>query len=280
MSVSHFPPCLPRCFGNLLSLAMMCDYVMDPFGDVILTLSNPNAPFAVWDGGEDGPALTEPSANPETAEPTPHAEHTLPAEIPPLVETTAPAEDTTIARDELPAPQDNEASPQEESQTSTISTESATFLVSSRHLILASPVFKAMLTGGWKEGDKNNGPVRGSAEDWDTEALVIVMNVLHSHYRQVPKTVSLEMLAKIAAIVDYYKIHEALQLIASLWINALKNSLPDSPGRDVILWILVSWVFGNAAIFRQVTKVAILQSKKDITIPHELPIPLAVIGKF
>ena len=136
-----------------------------------------------------------------------------------------------------------------------------------------------MLTGGWKEGDKDNGLVRrGCAEDWDTEALVIVMNVLHSHYRQVPKKVSLEMLAKIAVIVDYYKIHEALQIIASLWINALKMSLPDAPGRVLILWILVSWVFADAAIFRKVTKVAILRSKKDTTIPHELPIP-AVIGK-
>jgi len=262
----------------------MCDYVLDPFGDVILTLSNPNAPFAVWDDSEDGPALTEPSVNPETVEkPTPPAVHTLPAEILlPLVEPTAVAEDITIARNELPAPQDNnEASPQqEESQTSTISTESVTFLLSSRHLILASPVFKAMLTGGWKEGDKDNGPVRrGCAEDWDTEALVTVMNVLHSYYRQVPKKVSLEMLAKIAVIVDYYKIHEAFQVIASLWINALKMSLPESPGRDLILWILVSWVFEDAAIFRKVTKVAILRSKKDITIPHELPIP-AVISKF
>jgi len=38
----------------------------------------------------------------------------------------------------------------------------------------------------------------------------IVMSVLYSHYRLVPKKVSLEMLAKIAVIVDYYKIHEAL----------------------------------------------------------------------
>ncbi|KAK3370952.1 hypothetical protein B0T24DRAFT_531308, partial [Lasiosphaeria ovina] len=151
----------------------------------ILTLSNLNAPFAVWDGGEEGTAPTEPGANPETAEPTP------------------PAEDSTIARDELPAPQDNEASPQEELQTSTISTKSTTFLVSSRHLILASPVFKVMLTGGWKEGEKNNGPLRGGAEDWDTEALMIVMNVLHNHYRQVLKKVSLEILAKIAVIINY-----------------------------------------------------------------------------
>lgn len=64
---------------------------------------------SAWDDGEDGPALTEPSATPETAEPMPPAEHILPAEIPPLVEPTAAAEDSTIARDELPAPQDNEA---------------------------------------------------------------------------------------------------------------------------------------------------------------------------
>ena len=97
-----------------------------------------------------------------------------------------------------------------------------------------------MLTGGWKEGDKNNSLLRGGAEDWDAEAFLIVMNVLHSHCRQVPKTVSLEMLAKIAVIVDYYKIYEALQIVVSVWIKALKTTLPDSLGKDIILWILVS----------------------------------------
>ena len=106
------------------------------------------------------------------------------------------------------------------------------------------------------------------------------MNVLHSHCRQVPRTVSLEMLAKIAVIADYYKIHEALQIIVSLWIKTLKQALPSSLGRDVILWILVSSVFGAATIFRKVTEVAILRSRKDIEIPRELPIPPAVIGKF
>jgi len=137
-----------------------------------------------------------------------------------------------------------------------------------------------MLTGGWKEGDKNNGPLQVGAEDWDAKALVIVMNVLHSHCRQVPKTVSLEMLAKIAVIADYYKIHEALQIIASLWVKALKQALPNSLGRDIILWILVSSVFGDATIFRQVTEVAILRSRKDVEIPRELPIPPALIGKL
>jgi len=138
---------------------------MDLSGDVIITLSNPNAPFAVWDGSEQGPARAELSVSPKITDPTP------------------PAEDNTIAVDELPAPQDNEVAPPKDSQISSVSTELATFHVSSRRLIWASPVFKAMLTGGWKEGDKNKGPLQGGAEDWDAEALLIVLNVLRSHYR-------------------------------------------------------------------------------------------------
>jgi len=95
-----------------LSLAIMCDYTMDPSGDVIFTLSNPNAPFAVWDGDEPGPFQIEPTVKPDSiAEPTP------------------PTEDNPITEDRQPAPQDSEASPQEDSQPSIPSTEPVTFLV-------------------------------------------------------------------------------------------------------------------------------------------------------
>ncbi|KAK4153670.1 hypothetical protein C8A00DRAFT_15107 [Chaetomidium leptoderma] len=199
----------------------MCDYTMDPSGDVVLTLKTPNAPLAIWDAGD-----TEPTAS------------TTPSDGP------------------------------------------VTFLVSSRHLILASPVLKAMLTGGWDEGAANNGQRQIRAEDWDAEALEIVMNVLHNHYRSVPKMVTLKLLAKIALIVDYYEVHEALQMMASMWIHALRKSLPNSFGTGVVLWTLVSWVFGDAAVFKRITKVAILRSRKDVEIPQELPIPLAVIDRI
>lgn len=88
------------------------------------------------------------------------------------------------------------------------------------------------------------------------------------------------MLAKIAVIIDYYKLYEVLEIVAPLWFKALKAALSNSPGRDITLWILVSWVFRDASILKQITRVAILWSKKDITILHELPIPLAIIGKF
>lgn len=106
------------------------------------------------------------------------------------------------------------------------------------------------------------------------------MNVLHSRYRQVPATVTLETLGKIAVIVDYYQIHEALLIMAPLWIKALLERQPPKVlGRDLILWIVVSWVFRDGAVFRVATKVAILRTRKDLEIPRDLPIPSAVIGK-
>ncbi|KAK3936339.1 hypothetical protein QBC46DRAFT_419424 [Diplogelasinospora grovesii] len=102
----------------------------------------------------------------------------------------------------------------------------------------------------------------------------------NTNCRQVPKTVTLEVLAKIAIIVDYYKIPEALSIAASLWIKALKKSLPNSLRRDVILWILAAWIFEDATMFRQVTKAVILRNRKDLEIPHDPPIPPAVIRLF
>lgn len=52
---------------------------------------------------------------------------------------------------------------------------------------------------------RNDGLYHVPAEDWDGEALLCVLQVLHLHNSQVPRTVSLEMLAKIAVLVDFYK---------------------------------------------------------------------------
>ncbi|CAJ2508725.1 Uu.00g137510.m01.CDS01 [Anthostomella pinea] len=43
------------------------------------------------------------------------------------------------------------------------------------------------------------------AEDWDANALSILMYVIHGRHRGVPRSASLELLTKIAVLVDYYK---------------------------------------------------------------------------
>lgn len=155
-----------------------------------------------------------------------------------------------------------------------------TFNVSSHHLKLASPVFKAALTGGWAEGvATKEGHYKIDAEDWDAEALRIVLYVIHGRNRHVPPTVTLEMLCKIAVIVDYYQLCEALRFPCLIWVDNLRSSLPQAYDRDLILWLCIAWVFENEEIFGIVTKVAINHSTEEIR-GLCLPIPERVMDKF
>jgi hypothetical protein len=95
-------------------------------------------------------------------------------------------------------------------------TEAVTFRLSSRHLALASPVFKSALTGGWKESVKTEGELQISSQGWDVTALSIFLNAIHCQYRQVPRALELEMLAKVAVIVDYYAAHQALEILGPI----------------------------------------------------------------
>jgi hypothetical protein len=207
--------------------------------DVVLTLRHPNQPLAVWNDDD---------------EPLSHQHK-------PNTESNCPDEDGPFDTDEGAADKP------------------LTFLVSLKHLILASPVLKAMLTGGWREGIRHNGRLEIEAEGWDAEALAIVMRVVHGQNRQAPRVVTLELLAKIAVIVDYYQVHEAFLVLAPMWIRSATEKVPTLLCRDLMLWIMVSWVFGAGDVFQQATRVAVLRSKGDVEISPELPIPPPVLGK-
>jgi len=99
-----------------------------------------------------------------------------------------------------------------------------TFRLSSRHLILVSPFFKAALEGGWKEGSAINGEFQIDAEDWDVVALALVLNIIHGHHRRVPKQLPIELLTKVAAVVDYYQTHEIMRHWSMVWLEALGAS--------------------------------------------------------
>ena len=221
---------------------------MDSSGDAILTLKLPNDALVVWVN-----------------------------EIPVTEEMNSPSS----TRNDVEQASAEDSTEQDMKEEKTASSDSVTFRVSSRHLILASPVFKAALTGGWKEADASNGELQISAEDWDTKAMTVVLNAIHGHYRRVPTMVTLEMLAKIAIIVDYYAVHEAMQLLGPIWIDHLRKSLPTTAQskRDIASWICISWVFGDAGIFMHVTQVAIQHGDGDMT-SLEFPIPSSVIGEI
>jgi hypothetical protein len=151
--------------------------------------------------------------------------------------------------------------------------------VSSRHLTLASPYFKRMLKGPWREGNElaSDGRVSIPMEVCDSPSLVILMNIIHGHTRKVPRSVDLDMLAKISVLVDLYECAEAVELFADTWIDQLKNDLPTTYVRDLILWTCISWVFRKSAEFKKLTAIAQMQSQEPIQ-TLGLPIPGRIVG--
>ncbi|KAF2833437.1 hypothetical protein CC86DRAFT_389684 [Ophiobolus disseminans] len=84
---------------------------------------------------------------------------------------------------------------------------------------------------------EDDGRYHVEAEDQDPEAFLIVLNALHHRSKQIPRVVSLEMLAKIAVLVDYYECDEAIEVWTAMWISNLipRDPIPSTYSRTLIL---------------------------------------------
>ena len=158
------------------------------------------------------------------------------------------------------------------------------FRVSSKHLTLASSVFKAMLAREFKEGAtlRSTGTIDLHLPDDHPAALLICLNIVHGDSKKVPRKVDLRMLAEIAIIVDKYELHNAVGIKSYLWIDCLKDSIPQSFNEDLLRWICISWVFKCTVEFRESTRIAEQQSVFNVEEEMEdnLPIPDSVISKL
>ncbi|KAH7248242.1 hypothetical protein B0J15DRAFT_400997 [Fusarium solani] len=153
-------------------------------------------------------------------------------------------------------------------------------LASSAHLTQASPVFRKMLNGLFTEAVADSqGLYRITTTGWDPEALVIVLDIMHGHSRSVPRQLTLEMIAKVAMIVDYYDCLEIVEVFAGIWVDALAESQSGTYGKDSILWLLVSWVFQRQDIFEKMTGLALRHSERLIT-TGDVPIPHVILRRI
>ncbi|KAK2752502.1 hypothetical protein FQN54_008095 [Arachnomyces sp. PD_36] len=150
--------------------------------------------------------------------------------------------------------------------------------VSAKHLTLASPVFKKMLSGSWKESVTffQKGSVEVTAETWDIKALLIFLRVVHAQHRHIPRKLTLEMLAEIARLSDYYDCKEAMGIFSEIWIEALEEEVPTAYSRDLILWLWISWVFQLPSHFQKATSIVMSWSNGPINLG--VPIPDTVLG--
>ena len=170
-------------------------HVIDPNADTIIILRSPGNPeyFALWDNSpfENLDALAQ-----------------LPFSLAAEDIETMNTNDTTVHQ----APTEGITTTGLEHTIPDVPVGSVLYCVSSRHLTLASPVFRKMLSpDGFREGYKKpDGRYYIVAEDWEEEAFLIFLNMLHLRGRKVPRYANLELLAKVGILVDYYDCEDAV----------------------------------------------------------------------
>lgn len=101
-----------------------------------------------------------------------------------------------------------------------------------------------------------------------------MLNVIHCR-TQVPHSVDLGMLTKLAVLTEHFGCHGALEPYPSIWLEVLKDKVPSTFCDELIKWICISWVFNYDGVFTKVTRIAQCQGTNDLDL-LDLPIPESV----
>lgn len=159
-------------------------------------------------------------------------------------------------------------------------TPEARFRVSSKHLTLTSAYFRGRLGPNWPEGKAltETGSIELILSDCDPEALCIILSIIHGYSRQVPRSVSFDLLVKLALATIYLQCHGAVEWFGTIWIDG--QDLPAPPVVASVLnpWIMVAWAFSHDSAFQEVTKLA-EQHMIGFFLGGGLPIPKSIIGE-
>ena len=158
-------------------------------------------------------------------------------------------------------------------------------LVSSRHLMLSSPVFKAMLQhSNFAEGKElqDSKKVTIPLPEDDPDAFAIILDIVHGRNRKVPKEVNLDLMGKLAVLVDKYQMLEVVEMFSDIWIDGLRVNLPKNFTADAVPWLGIAWVFKKEVEFRHLTSIIEQEgdSKLGKEFGEEVPVPELVIGKL
>lgn len=149
------------------------------------------------------------------------------------------------------------------------------FLVSSTHLIAASPVFAVMLNGNWAESRKNaNNRYEIITSDWNAEALFILLNIIH--HGRVADYIDFSSIVELGRVCDYYKCHKVVEVFVDKWLVPFEMDRPNtiSPGlsvENIATWIFIGWAFNKEQLFNELVEVALKNCKGPLTDDSSLP---------
>lgn len=153
--------------------------------------------------------------------------------------------------------------------------------VSSKHLTLASSYFKRCLGPDMTEGQtlKTVGHVELPLKELDPEAMLAVMTIMHGFFRRVPKSVDLDLVVRIAIIVDYLDCAEIVEPFKTSWIDGLKAGIPVTFSAELVRWLFVCCVFRDKERFSTVSSRIIRLCPGPMPL-YSLPIRESISGKL
>ena len=166
------------------------------------------------------------------------------------------------------------------------------FLVSSKHLTLASEYFRTALNGAWSDTTVTDGPRRLEATDWDHKALLVVLRIIHGRGFRLSRSPDFDIIGEIALIADYYKCVEPIYPLAHRWLAQKNYGIPrpdEAFGRGDVLAVFITTVFfiegGQSKLgdesfgFWEATALCLRKARGRIQ-ADDIPLAENVIGKF
>lgn len=152
----------------------------------------------------------------------------------------------------------------------------AEFLVSSKHMKLASPYFRGLLSEKWSHGKSlaTEGAARVAIKDCKPDTLLLILNIIHGHTRKVPRQISFPQLVDFSLATDFFQCHEVVEVFALMWIGPLKPHVA-ATWMDNTKWMMIASVFNVADILKTTTEIAMKEGMGSFD-THSLPIPGSV----
>ncbi|KAF6829363.1 hypothetical protein CPLU01_08005 [Colletotrichum plurivorum] len=134
------------------------------------------------------------------------------------------------------------------------------FVVCSRALGRSSPVLKTMLFGGFAESRpaEDGGEWSVDLPEDATEAMEIVLNIVHGRFNLVPEKLSLSRLYDVLTITEKYDMTVITRPWARSWMQGVKHQ------RDNPFLLCVAWELGDAEVFEEMYRKMTYESTIDL----------------
>ncbi|OAA75283.1 hypothetical protein LEL_07271 [Akanthomyces lecanii RCEF 1005] len=147
----------------------------------------------------------------------------------------------------------------------------AEFLVCSRTLARASPVFDRMLHGPFveaKHDPKDSAGWRVVLPDNNPAPMEVFLNIAHANVARIPHILSVDHLYDLAVLTNYYDATPLLSPWIDVWISSTSEISRDANMiQPKLLWI--SWEFGRTDTFRIVAHRLLMEEPSPARSIHE-----------